>query len=94
MGIKECFVSIFAKLFLNTNLPCNEYLKDSIKTNMRTDCEIVERNDEHIVIAFPFKDMPITIQRPPRSAVNGITKWFRTMYLKKKKKNLSKHLQG
>ena len=59
MGIKECLVAIFAKLFLNTNLPCNEYLKDSIKTNMRTDCEIIERNDGHIVISFPFYDMPI-----------------------------------
>ena len=81
MGIKECFVSIFAKLFLNTNLPCNEYLKDSIKTNMRTDCEIVERNDEHIVISFPFKDMPITIECAFKMGANGMKNWVETINL-------------
>ena len=79
MGIKECFVAIFAKLFLNTNLPCNEYLKDSIKTNMRTDCEIVERNDEHIVIAFPFYDMPITIECTFKMGANGMKNWVETI---------------
>ena len=81
MGIKECFVSIFAKLFLNTNLPCNEYLKDSIKTNMRTDCEIVERNDEHIVISFPFKDMPMTIECAFKMGANGMKNWVETINL-------------
>lgn len=81
MGIKECFVAIFAKLFLNTNLPCNEYLKDSIKTNMRTDCEIVERNDEHIVIAFPFKDMPMTIECTFKMGANGMKNWVETINL-------------
>lgn len=81
MGIKECFVSIFAKLFLNTNLPCNEYLKDSIKTNMRTDCEIVERNDEHIVISFPFNDMPMTIECTFKMGSNGMKNWVETINL-------------
>lgn len=81
MGIKECLVAIFAKLFLNTNLPCNEYIKDSIKTNMRTDCEIVERNDEHIVIAFPFNDMPMAIECTFKMGANGMKNWVETINL-------------
>lgn len=81
MGIKECLVTIFAKLFLNTNLPCNEYIKDIIKTHMRTDCEIVERNDEHIIIVFPFNDMPMTITCTLKMGSNGMKNWVETIIL-------------
>lgn len=79
MGIKECFVNIFAHLFINTNLPCNELIKSLIKTNMRTDCEIIERNNEHIVIAFPFNDMPMTIECIFKIGSNGMKNWVETI---------------
>ena len=48
---------------------------------MRTDCEIVERNDEHIVISFPFKDMPMTIECTFKMGANGMKNWVETINL-------------
>ena len=42
---------------------------------MCIDCEIVERNEEHIIIVFPFNDTPMTNRVYLKMGSNGMKNW-------------------
>lgn len=71
MSIKDYVINNFKKGYLNTNVPCNDLLKESIYTNMGIHCDVLVRNNECIVIRFNFEDAIIDVECKLRQSVNG-----------------------
>ena len=81
MKIANFVVAQFSRLFKGSMMPCNDFVKKMIREHLQTDCEIVERNDKHIVFVFPFEDMPITIECTFKYGINNKPTWVNEIIL-------------
>lgn len=62
MKIKECILENIKKCFKNTSIPSDSLFKEKMKKHLSIDCNVVERDENHMVVELLFEDSPMVLE--------------------------------